>query len=596
MKKSYLSTHTLRLSILGATLGLSLGSQAADVFQTESMGVNHNWTEAVYWSNAETPSAGNDYFNANDDNGIDQYRWGTRTPTGSANYIFPGDSLTFTNGGYLNIKGTGTHTFSNMTVWCSETIPGELENGGASGATIAGNLNWKGTGTAKLDAQGSNRMTTIAALMTVDAGIDTVSVLMEQSPPGSTGYILSGFNLTNPTNTFSGLWDVQQGLLKGSGFGTGSFKVGAFGTLDFDADYTNPSADLTIATGGGLLLDQFITVDTATINFKALSAKTWTAAELIADPTIGSAIDPLSTGSLTVLTGPPPVPTETIYQTATMAPGIDWNNAGYWDNAATPSSDYFYANDTAGWITQTPISSSTFNGYSLAIQNGASLNLQGAATYAVSTLELEAGSAITRSSTGAALLSGVLDLTGTGEVTFDAQSTNSMTTIASSLVLTNGSVSTIVIDMTDGSVTNTEDAQLSGFIFPVKSDFSGLWQVNGGLLKGIGFGSGSFLVTDFGRLDFDQPYYNLGADLSIEASVVDPSQGGTMVLDQTVNVGTATIWGESLAPGLYTGAELKTNAIYGAAFSGALTLDTSILAVGVPAPINQVANATPSSL
>ncbi|MDF7800137.1 hypothetical protein P4C99_11730 [Pontiellaceae bacterium B1224] len=594
MKKSRTTKHILCLSAWSAILSLGLSAQAQTIYQTASMSVGKSWLDADFWSNTNAPTAGNDYVNANDNNGTGTTAWTTRTPGGSESHTFGGDSLTLTNGGFITLKGTGTYTFNSLSVWSDGVRDGKISNGGANGAIIDGALFLKGTGTATLDSQGPNRLTTISATVTVDAGIDTIDLAMNQTPTTVPAYTSSGFTLTNPANSFDGLWNVQHGLLKGFLGNGGSFYVDTTAYLDPDADYTGEV--LTIQPGGMILLDQNITMDECFVNLEQMGAKTWSGAELKVHPVYSNAFDTasLDNATLTVLSGPPPLPTETQYLTADMPAGTDWNDAGYWTNTETPSQAYFYANDTSGWVLQTPVASDIFGGYDLTIENGGILNLQGAATYTVDGLKLGGGSKITRGTTGAATLNGTLDLTGSGTVTFSALATNALSTIASFITTSNSSIDTIAIDVEENSTSNTAVKANSGFIFSKESDFTGLWKVEAGMLKGIGFGSGSFLVTDMGRLDFDETYFNLGADLTIEMSSNTNIGDGTMILDQTVTVGSATIWGETLAPGLYSGADLKAHPVFGTdtngnggAFSGNKTLDTAVLAVGVAPPVFQ---------
>jgi hypothetical protein len=121
--------------------------------------------------------------------------------------------------------------------------------------------------------------------------------------------MVAGVTFSDPANTFNGMWTVEEGFLKGAGLGQSSFLIQKTGYLDLDADYDNTNATLVVevnptnsAVGGTFLLDQNVTLGDVYLYGVALADGTYTAAELIANPAYGNAIDPASTGTLTVVT------------------------------------------------------------------------------------------------------------------------------------------------------------------------------------------------------------------------------------------------------------------------------------------------------
>ena len=276
------------------------------------------WDTASSWSDGLAPSSTNDYLN--NTSGMQ-----TRTPQ-SANPVFAGNSLTLTNGAVFTTKHSGTATVNDFRLagGCTVSL--------VSGANLDGEVTLTGLGTMYLNASSHNRKLTIDSLMTADAGIEKIQVYVGGGWD-TNAFKNTGFTFTDPNNTFSGLWDVQGGYLKGSGFGSGSFRVHDTGYLDFDADFTGNESDLTILSGGLVLLDQNVTVETATINGQVVFAGTYTGAQL--KSTYSSAFDSTASDAaeLTVLS---PHPAATI--TWAGSDGGQWTNAVNWDLPRAPSS------------------------------------------------------------------------------------------------------------------------------------------------------------------------------------------------------------------------------------------------------------------
>ena len=561
--------NILRIGVWSTVLALGLTAQAIDVYQTSSMSVNKHWNMTNFWDNAEVPSAGNDYFNAT---GGD-----TRTPVNSVepSPTFLGDSLTITNGSRFQMKHSGAATV-NLILQDGSRI----NNGGGSGQ-LEGTLT--GTGSINIDTTGNNnRSITIGSLLKSDNTFSEFEI---------TGAYANDTTFTNSANTFTGVWNMASGgFLKGAGLGQASgFIISGNSGLDFDADFVNTNADITISAGGKFILDQDIEVYTADIWGTSLTNNTYTGAELKTAFPLAFA-GSTDTNTLKVYYTPPPIVGDTIYQTASMGVGVDWNSTSHWDNAMAPIFSNDYVNAGAGWDTRTPSSGSdTFAGNSLTITNGARLAIKNNGPWTVNNLNVWAGSAIRLAGGWAASLGGSLNLLGTGSIDFNAGSFGRICTI-SSLISTDATVSNIVVSIGETAPTNTAHATTAGFIITsALNDFNGLWTVESGLLKGENFGTGSFLITDFGYLDFDADYENTSADLTIEANPTNSTQSGMILLDQNVIVGSATIWGESLADGLYFGVDLKNDPVYGGAFDPASS-DGAYLLVGstATAPVTQI--------
>jgi hypothetical protein len=125
-----------------------------------------------------------------------------------------------------------------------------------------------------------------------------------------------GLNITCPTNTFTGTWNVVIGALLGSGsncLGTNSINVETNGVLETTYDIHDPGAALSLSNGAVMYLHQNDSFHAVNIDGVALTAGVWTFAQLSAayPATFPAAWAPIMTssfssgsGSITVLTGP----------------------------------------------------------------------------------------------------------------------------------------------------------------------------------------------------------------------------------------------------------------------------------------------------
>ena len=276
---------------IGATcciFALALGAQAATVNQLSSAGGANGWMDPAKWSNTAAPSSANDYYNS----GLE-----IRNPyAANGPAAFAGNSLVITNGGRLKMHGNQDPIISNLTIaaGCEMRTVGSRQLNGNSLAVT-------GSGTLTVDVE-SNRRLTINSEMTVAASVSSIRIHASQLHP-MTPPTLGGLYLTDPDNTFSGTWDVEEGYLKGVGFGSGSFIVGNTGYLDFDAGFTNVQGALVVensGSGGIVLLDQDVKVGGATIWGEELAGGVYTGAELKAHGVYGSAFDAASSDTATL--------------------------------------------------------------------------------------------------------------------------------------------------------------------------------------------------------------------------------------------------------------------------------------------------------
>ncbi|WP_136079386.1 acetylxylan esterase [Pontiella desulfatans] len=275
------------------------------------------WDTPSSWSDGLAPSIDKAYIN--DSPGMQ-----TRSPQ-FADPVFAGASLTLTNGAAFMAKHSGTATVADFRMAAGCSI------GMVSGTALDGGLTLTGDGTLFFNASSANRNLSIDSLVRAGPGIEKIQIYVGGDWDAN-AFKNTGFTFTDPGNTFAGLWDVQGGYLKGSGFGVGSFLVHESGYLDFDADFTGNESDLTILAGGLVKLDQDVTVETATINGQVVYAGTYAGSQL--KSLYPAAFDSASsdTAELTILS---PHPAATI--TWTGSDGGQWNNASSWDLARVPS-------------------------------------------------------------------------------------------------------------------------------------------------------------------------------------------------------------------------------------------------------------------
>ena len=249
------------------------GVHAATIYQTAGHDMGESWNTAAKWSDGLAPSNINVYVNDLDDK--------TRTPTGGG--TFAGASLTLSNGSDLTLKNGGSYTSVDLVMLDGTS----MANGGGGTAKLDGTLG--GSGTITLNTSYASR--TIQLNSTILPG-NTIAAFR----------IVGGgtVKIENPANTFSGVWNVEEGTLKGDGFGDGGFNVSSNGVLDFDSNFFSTNSALVVDGGGTLLLDQHVVLYSAELWGVPLPLGTHFCSELKAHPTYGAAIDPASPDSATL--------------------------------------------------------------------------------------------------------------------------------------------------------------------------------------------------------------------------------------------------------------------------------------------------------
>ncbi|MDF7823596.1 hypothetical protein P4B35_06185 [Pontiellaceae bacterium B12227] len=267
-------------SVAVLLMALALSAPAAVFYQTGSMPNDGSHWNSAYWTNATqstatVPTSGNTYVNSSAGN--------VRTP--AVGGAFDGDLLSLNGAAQLLLKNGGDLATVDLVMEDGTSI----SQGGGGTAELGGTLT--GAGTINLSTAGfASRTIQLDALLLPGNTISTINIV------GS-----GAVDIRNSANTFSGVWNVQDGTLKGEGFGAGDFYVGADGVLDFDSSYFNPNALLFVENGGALLLDQHVTLYVAELEGAGgLLLGTHTGAELKA--AYGDAIHPdsLDDATLTV--------------------------------------------------------------------------------------------------------------------------------------------------------------------------------------------------------------------------------------------------------------------------------------------------------
>jgi hypothetical protein len=259
-------------------LGMACGTNAATLYQTAGHAIGESWDTASKWSDESAPAAGNVYINDLGES--------TRTPSDGG--TFAGDSLTLGEGSILILKNGSSYTSVDLILEDGTS----MAQGGGSTAKITGTLS--GAGSIELNTSTSTRSIQLDAQILSGNTISSV--------------IISGagtVNIANATNAFFGVWTVEDGTLKGDGFGDGDFQVESAGILDFDSNFFSTNSTLVVEDGGQLLLDQSVVLYSADLWGETLEVGTYTCAELKTNALYGSAIhsDSSDSASLTVTLG-----------------------------------------------------------------------------------------------------------------------------------------------------------------------------------------------------------------------------------------------------------------------------------------------------
>jgi hypothetical protein len=203
-----------------------------------------------------------------------------RSPAGAANSVFPGVLLKIDGDGIwaTNISTIGELRFKHAnpgTNFYKKLVMngGQLDNGDNGVIVIQGEMDILANTPVYVDqSAGQDRAYQIDAFLTGSAPIELHQF--------STGFT-ANFNITCPTNTFSGNWNVVQGVLLGSAvncLGPNSISLGSGAALETLYDLSSPNASLVL--NGQLFLHQNDTFGNVAVNGAWLAAGTYTFAQL----------------------------------------------------------------------------------------------------------------------------------------------------------------------------------------------------------------------------------------------------------------------------------------------------------------------------
>lgn len=214
-----MSFSSRRLLQLGAAALLAItaagSAQAANVVLNKDQAVNTSWATAADWTPNGAAAAGNAYFVGRDatggvtgitytlDTGMAATITKLRTPTGTANVTFPGDSLTIDTSGTLGCKVVypAVVTINNLILKGTALV---ADMNGTDTFTLAGLMSVSGTPT--FLSTDKNRNYCINSQLT---GSGTITVKNNLKNAGATiDATQTMFVLNNDTNTYSGAFNI----------------------------------------------------------------------------------------------------------------------------------------------------------------------------------------------------------------------------------------------------------------------------------------------------------------------------------------------------------------------------------------------------
>lgn len=236
-------------SVKGAVITQS-GSQGADP---------DGWNKATIWSGSAEPTSGNTYINP--------ASMVLRTPEAS-DPVFAGDSLTVRGTLALKSPGNNSRTKTANVILDGGAISNYTSGGGRT-QTLAGTLQVIATSTISGGGSGEIRNNQFSALVSGSANLN-----LSSSTAGSVNIF------TNASNTFSGTWNLQSGILRftnSGAVGTGLIAMSG-GTLEIQSSWTGSSLSL---TGGSVALaDYQWTVQSLSVGSTSLGQGTYDIAAL----------------------------------------------------------------------------------------------------------------------------------------------------------------------------------------------------------------------------------------------------------------------------------------------------------------------------
>jgi len=299
-----------------ATVTVTLASAAQNIIMNTQEAAGADWNTGSYWSDGNAASVSV----VSEPGSTYEMLQGSRlrTPNNALQAVFPGNQLTNDGTGvFINNPGAGT---VQAEIRSKQGVPpsgpatvtfpllimagGQFDNGNPGVIDIEGQIEVVSNAIFYVDnSGGSGRPIQIDAYITGNNNIE-----FRDFDVSMTG----GLVVTCPSNTYSGTWNVVQGPLIAAGtncLGTNSITVGVNGAFETLYDVHSPSANLIL--GGVMYLHQNDTFHSLILGSTALTAGTYTAAQLHAVypayfPTnwaghYGSMTQTTASGSITVL-------------------------------------------------------------------------------------------------------------------------------------------------------------------------------------------------------------------------------------------------------------------------------------------------------
>jgi len=270
--------HPCSLIFLTAFIAVSSSAWGAVVTQTTSQGaIASGWDQTTIWSVDAVPSVGNTYINP--------ATRVLRTPEAN-NAVFGGDTLTIRGTLALKSSGGTSRTKSANVILDGGTIS-NYTDGNDRIQTLAGTMDVIATSTISAGGGGQNRHNQFSALISGSASINFTSA-----------NATSANIFTNSSNSFSGTWNLQSGILRfanGGAVGSGLISMSG-GTLEIESSWTGNGLSL---TGGSVALaDHQWTVQSLTVGSTSFGQGTY---DLAALNGIGGVTFTGNAGTITVI-------------------------------------------------------------------------------------------------------------------------------------------------------------------------------------------------------------------------------------------------------------------------------------------------------
>jgi hypothetical protein len=337
-----------------------------------NQGVGQDWNTANNWNPNGQAASLSQYSNPNSTYEV-VVGSRLRTPAGTNFNVFPGDQLivdgsgVFENGTLLAVGEFRLKNNSDpATSYYKKLVlnGGQIDSGDNVLEILQGELNVQSSSTIYVDSAAAGDRT-----YQIDSLLSGSGTLLWHQFSGGLGG--SDLLLTSSSNTFTGQWLVDQGVLVGAGansLGTNNISVGANGltaAVETLYDLNSPAASLTLGPTGQLFLHQTDTFASVTVNGTPLANGVYTFAQLnSAYPAnfpatwIMQAGSTVNTGSGTLNVGvsaPPTVVIQTQFSAGNLT--LNWSQGallqatnlnGPWETNTTATPPYSVMPSTNG--------------------------------------------------------------------------------------------------------------------------------------------------------------------------------------------------------------------------------------------------------